>query len=124
MLIRVLVADDNDTLRSVIVRVLKEDADLRVVGEATTFAQTVELTTALKPDVLLLDLLMPDENAFSPGDLKLQLLHGAGCILAMSIWNGDDARARADSLGAKALLDKGRLLPDLIPSIKLFCPLR
>jgi DNA-binding NarL/FixJ family response regulator len=65
MSLKVLVADDNKVVRSSIVRILKQNPDVEVVGEAINYAQTMELTAALKPDVLLLDLLMPDEGDFT-----------------------------------------------------------
>jgi DNA-binding NarL/FixJ family response regulator len=98
----------------------KDNSDYEVVGEAASFAQTLELTAALKPDVLLLDLLMPDESDFPPEEVKQHLLHNAGCILAISIWNDAEERTRADSLGAKLLLDKAQLFSELTRSIKLF----
>jgi len=105
MPIKVLIADDSETMRSAIVRVLKDNSDYEVISEAASVAQTLELTAALKPDVLLLDLLMPDESDFPPEEIKQHLLHNAGCILAISIWNDPEARTRADSLGTKLLLD-------------------
>jgi DNA-binding NarL/FixJ family response regulator len=92
-----------------------------VVGQASTFAQTVELTAALKPDIILLDLRMPDEKSFSPDELKLKLLREAGCIVAISIWNNHEAKAQASRFGAKVLLDKANLFAELIPAIKYFC---
>jgi DNA-binding NarL/FixJ family response regulator len=107
-------------MRSAIVRMLKENSDYEVVGEAVNFAQTLVMTAALKPDVLLLDLLMPDEKDFSPEEMKQHLLHNTGCVLAISIWNDPEAQTRADSLGAKLLLDKAQLFSELTRSIKLF----
>jgi DNA-binding NarL/FixJ family response regulator len=79
--IKVLVADDSGAMRGAIVRLLEEDSALQVVGEARSFAQTVELTAALKPDIILLDLRMQDEKSFSPDVLKVQLLVGQGASL-------------------------------------------
>jgi DNA-binding NarL/FixJ family response regulator len=121
MPLKVLVADDNEVVRSSIVRILKENPDVEVVGESINYAQTLELSTALKPDVLLLDLLMPDEGAYSPEEIKQHLLHNTACILAISVWNNDDARQRAENLGAKALLDKANLYGDLNRWIKALC---
>jgi chemotaxis response regulator CheB len=117
----VLVADDSAAMRGAIVRLLKDDSALEIVGEACNFAQTVELTTAVKPDIILLDLRMPDEKSFSPDALKVQLLRGAGCIIAISIWNDNEAKAQASRFGAKVLLDKSKLFTELIPAIKYFC---
>jgi len=108
--IRVLIADDTEAVRSAIVRVLKDNPDYEVVGEAANFAQTLMMTAALKPDVLLLDLLMPDEKDFSAEEMKRHVLHNTG----------RKQRHRADSLGAKLLIDKVQLFSELTRSIKLF----
>ena len=52
---------------------------------------------------------MPDENSFSSAEMKQHLLHNTSCILAISVWNNDDARQRVENLCAKALLDKTNL---------------
>ena len=82
MPIKVLVADDNEIVRSALVRMLEADADLAVIGEAATFAETLELVDGLKPDIVLLDLHMPDEKNYLTGSVKLKVLENAGCILA------------------------------------------
>jgi two-component system, NarL family, response regulator NreC len=121
MSIKVVVADDNAVIRSAIIRMLKSDTDLEVTGEASTFRGTLELVDSLKPDIVLLDLHMPDERDYSPGNVKLEVLLKAGCILAISVWNDDEAKALAEQFGAKALIDKAHLFSELIPAIKLFC---
>jgi DNA-binding NarL/FixJ family response regulator len=106
MPLRLLVADNNDVVRSSIMRILKGNPDVEVVGQAISYAQTMELAATLKPDVLLLDLLMPDEGAFSQEDVKQHLLHNTSCVLAISVWNDDDAKKRAENMGVKACLTK------------------
>jgi DNA-binding NarL/FixJ family response regulator len=122
MYIKVLLADDSDCMRPAIARVLKEEPLIELVGEATSFAETLQLAAALKPDVLLLDLHMSDEREYPPELVKSQILLHAKCILTMSLWKDDDAKALAESFGAKVLLDKTNLYSELIPAIKHFCP--
>lgn len=121
MSIKVLLADDSDIIRGAILKVLSEEPTLEVVGETSSFAETIELTAALKPDVLLLDLHMPDEDEYPPEFVKSQILQHNVCILAISVWNDDKATALADSFGAKAFLDKTSLYSTLIPAIKEHC---
>jgi two-component system nitrate/nitrite response regulator NarL len=59
--IRVLVADDDPLVRSAVTTLLTQDPDLQVVGEADDGQKTVELVRRLHPDVLLLDLNMPQK---------------------------------------------------------------
>jgi DNA-binding NarL/FixJ family response regulator len=121
MPIKVLLADNSDVVRSVIKRLLVEDPDLHLVGEAASFAEILELTAALKPDIVLLDLHMSDEREYPPQTVKTKLLKSTECILAISIWDDADANALAQSLGARALLDKTNLYSTLIPAVKKFC---
>src|ERR1700685_3722749 len=107
-------------MRSIIARTLNEDPSLSVVGEAGSFAEALSYAAALKPDIVVLDLLMPDESQFTSQSIKSGLLQ-AGCVLAISIWNDDEAQFRAKSYGARKLLDKSNLAAELIPTIKLFC---
>jgi DNA-binding NarL/FixJ family response regulator len=116
MPIRVLLIDDTDIMRSAIARTLKEEPSLELVGEGASFAESVELCSALKPDVLVLDLHMPDEEQYPPELVKSQIKEI--CIVAISVWNDEKARALADRLGAKAFLDKTTLYTTLIPAIK------
>ena len=121
MPIRVLIADDSDVMRATIASTLKADSDLEVVGEAASFAEALERAGILNPDIVLLDLHMPDEERYSPEIVKGPLLQNCGCILALCVWNDGDAIALAKNIGAVALLDKADLFSNLISSIKLYC---
>ena len=121
MAIRVLIADDNEAMRSAIARTLEADPALEVVGEAASFAETLERAGTLNPDIVLLDLHMADESRYLPQIVKEPLLKNSGCVLAISVWNDEDAKALAKQLGAVALLDKAHLFSNLISSIKMYC---
>lgn len=57
---RVLIADDDDLMRAGLVELLSVDASLEIVGEAATGRQAVERARVLAPDVVLMDVRMPD----------------------------------------------------------------
>ena len=122
MSIKVLLVDGSDVMRSAIRRLLKNELGIEVIGTATSFAETIALTAALKPDVLLMDPHMPDEREYTPKLVKSQIRLHTRCIVAISLWNDDDAKALAKSFGAHVLLDKMKLYSELIPAIKRFCP--
>lgn len=121
MAIRVLIADDNEAMRYAIARTLEADTALEVVGEAASFAETLERAGSLNPDIVLRDLHMEDESRYLPQIVKEPLLKNSGCVLAISVWNDEDAKALAKQLGAVALLDKAHLFSNLISSIKMYC---
>ena len=121
MSIKVLLADDSEMMRTAIVRVLNEESGITVIGEAASFAETLQLTATLQPDVLLLDLHMRDEREHPPELVKSIISQHVACILAISVRNDEEAKALADSLGARVLLDKTKLFSELIPAIKQFC---
>ena len=122
MPIKVLLADDNDVMRRAIVKILDEEPNTELVGEAKGFAETIRLANALKPDVLLMDLHMSDEREYSPESVKVQLSMHAGCVVAISVWNDEEAKALAKRFGARVLLDKVNLYSELISAIKENCP--
>jgi DNA-binding NarL/FixJ family response regulator len=124
MSIRVLLADDSDIMRKAILGALAEDPSIERVGEATSFALTIELTASLKPDIVLMDLHMPDEHAFPPELVRAKISAHAACVLAISVWNDNKARALAERLGAKLLLDKANLYSTLLPAIRNNCKLK
>jgi two-component system, NarL family, nitrate/nitrite response regulator NarL len=118
--ITVLLADDASIMRKAVLSFLQSEPNIKVVGVAENFSQTIELATALKPDIVLLDLHMRDDYAFAPAFVKSKLLLCGSRVLAMSLTSGEDdeeSRALAESLGAETLLDKSRFGDELIPAI-------
>ena len=61
--ITVLLADDSFVVRKAIRRLLDSECEIEIIGESADFAQTIELTTHLKPQVVLMDLHMPDASS-------------------------------------------------------------
>jgi|SRR5450432_2664684 DNA-binding NarL/FixJ family response regulator len=117
MPISLLLADDSDTVRTAIKRILQTEPEIELVGEAEAFPQTLALCSALKPNVVLLDLHMPGP-AFEAHYVKSSLLSCAKLVLAMCAWDDDESRALATKYGAVTLLDKAQLASKLIPAIK------
>lgn len=59
-MIRVLVVEDSPTARVLLVGLLEENPDIQVVGQATDGHQALEMASRLRPDVITMDMLMPD----------------------------------------------------------------
>jgi two-component system response regulator NreC len=112
---KVLIADDSEVMRTAIRRTLEEARNIDVVGEASSFADTMQKIADLKPDVLLLDLHLPEKRDFTPALVKSQLCTVR--TVAVSFSNDSDSKALAESYGAVTLLDKMALYTQMVPAI-------
>lgn len=112
----VVIADDHDLIRKVVVRLLAADPDIQVLEQASSFAQTLELASKLNPHVIILDLHMKDEESMTVTQFKSGL--NGSRLLAISLWNDDETKALAKAFGADVLLDKSNLAAELIPAIR------
>jgi DNA-binding NarL/FixJ family response regulator len=119
MCVKVFLADDADVMRKAIRSLLSNREDISVVGEASNFLETVKKTSELHPDLIILDLNMPDRSHIAPSDAK-RLLNGAK-VLAITLGT-ENLDELLDSVGAVRLLDKGELANELIPAILDLAP--
>jgi chemotaxis response regulator CheB len=113
---KVLISDDSDIMRSAIRSRLEDDPSIEIVGEAASFAETIDILSGCEPDVVVLDLSLPDKEQFSP-DLVKSVLRSVTTV-AVSLADDEAAHALARSYGAVTLLDKINLYTNLIPAIQ------
>jgi DNA-binding NarL/FixJ family response regulator len=84
--IRVILADDHPIVRNGIRHLLEKVVDIEVLGEASTGGEALSLVQEMKPDILLLDMEMPDLNGREVA-AKLQQLGSPVKILALSAYD-------------------------------------
>jgi DNA-binding NarL/FixJ family response regulator len=120
MCVKVFLADDAAVMRKAIRSLLSDREDISVVGEASNFLETIQKTTELYPDLIILDLNMLDRNHIAPSEAK-RLLNGAK-VLAITLGTEDFNEELLDSVGAVRLLDKAELANELIPAILELAP--
>ena len=118
MCVNVFVADDASVMRKAIRSLLSDREDILVVGEASNFRETIQKTSQLHPDLIILDLNMPDRNHVPLSEAK-KLLNGTK-VLAMTLGTDDRTEDVLKSIGAIRLLDKMELAHELIPAILEF----
>ena len=112
---RVLVVDDDARVRRGLRAVIERSADLVVAGEAATVSQALDLDLALRPDVVVVDVLLPHAD---DGVRLVAALRGRGRpVIAISV--RASLRRRALAVGANVFLHKdGLLVDDLIDDIR------
>ena len=104
--IRVVIADDHAVLRESLTALLHSKKIFEVCGSASNGAETVQVVERCSPDVLVLDLLMPDSDGFE----VLRSLERSGRKVASVVLTGSENRAdyvQAVRLGARGLVLKG-----------------
>jgi len=97
--VRVIVADDNQQLREMIVQYLAQQEGLEIVGAAANGAEALALTKEKEPDVLVCDMIMPQMDGFSVLE-RLRGMNHAPAVIALTALGRDDFIARAINLGA------------------------
>lgn len=116
MTIKVLVADDHEVVRCGIRRMVA-DTDIEIVAEATTGEQAVQLALEYRPDVVLLDVRMPDGDGLNTlGRIKLECPDLP--ILILSSYDNPTYVARAVALGAAGYLMKTTPKEELLARIQ------
>lgn len=104
--IRVLVCDDAPGFRALLRYTLEEDPDLVVVGEACDGQAGLDAITALRPDVVLLDISMPRLEGLDAIGAMLER-SPASRIVALSGFAAEDMADAALARGAHAYVEKG-----------------
>jgi DNA-binding NarL/FixJ family response regulator len=113
-MIRLLICDDYEPLRAMLAVACGTDGDIEVVGEAAGGREAIEQARALQPDVILLDISMPDVGGLEVLPELLTVAPRARTVVISGL--GDGFAGRASALGAVAFLDK-RAQPEEIRQV-------
>jgi len=116
MSISVLLADDHVVVRRGLRALLESEPGIVVVGEAAGGVEALEMTTRLDPDVLVLDLIMPD----MPGlDVlpRLRAINARTRIVVLSMHSGDAYVVAALNAGAVGYVVKDASASDLVQAV-------
>lgn len=114
--IRILIADDHTLMRVGLKTMLRYQPDMTVVGEATNGAEAVALAKELKPDVIIMDLMMPE---LSGADATRQILESDpnSKIVILTSFEASVDMARALKYGARGAQVKEGPAEDLVAAI-------
>lgn len=115
--IRILIADDHAVVREGTRRVLEQEPDMEVVGEAGDGEEAVNLATSLKPDVVIMDISMPKMDG-----IEATRLIKAACpsisVLALSAYDDDQFVFSLLEAGAAGYLLKSVRSRELLDAIR------
>jgi DNA-binding NarL/FixJ family response regulator len=115
--IRIAIADDHPVVREGLAAMLETQPDLEVVGQAETGSEAVTLVASREPDVLLLDLEMPELDGVG----VLRRLREAGSrtrVIVFTVFDTDDRIIAAVEAGAAGYLLKGAPRAEVFAAVR------
>jgi two-component system, NarL family, invasion response regulator UvrY len=116
-MIRLGIAEDHTIVRWALREALGKDSDIEVVGDAGTAAETLEMIQKVRPDVLLLDLSLPDKSGFDV--LNEMRESDTAPLVVVLTWHTEPSyAARAIAAGAHGYLNKSVTPEDLLSAIR------
>ncbi len=117
-LIRILVADDHPVVRDGLIAMLGTQPDFEVVGEASTGVETVERTRALRPDIVLIDLAMPEMDGVE-AIRQLRTAAPQTQAIVLTAFDSDERIVGALQAGAQGYLLKGAPRGEIFNAIRV-----
>lgn len=115
--IRVVLADDHSMVRSGLKAVLSSAADIEVVGEAANGKEAVGLTQRLNPDVVIMDLTMPELDGI--GATKEIVAANGSRVLVLTMHAEEDYLVPLLEAGASGYLVKSAADRDLVDAVRM-----
>jgi len=114
---RLLIVDDHDLMRQSTQVMLEGEPDLEVVGEAINGRHALELCRQLRPDVVLMDVRMPEMDGLTATQaIKKEM--PAISVLMVSAYESEDYRREAASVGAAGYILKDAERHQLLEAVR------
>jgi len=113
---RILISDDGDSVRNIIGLFL-EHAGFEVCGEAADGVEAIEQAKKLKPDLIVLDLVMPRMNGAEAASVLSQTMPDVPIVL-LTLYQNVLGSALAAAVGIRAVLDKTEGLDKLVACVR------
>jgi DNA-binding NarL/FixJ family response regulator len=115
--ISVLLVDDHELIRQGLRRAFERDGDFEVAGEAGSLADARRLLTLLSPDVMILDVRLPDGNGLE-ACRKVRADNAEIGIVILTMYAGDDQLFEALEAGASAFVPKNAPSEDVVAAAR------
>ncbi|MFF2703037.1 response regulator [Streptomyces cyaneofuscatus] len=117
--VRVVVADDEEMVRTALRAILDAEEGIEVVGEAATGAEAVSVVRALRPDVVLMDVRMPEIDGIRATEQILATLEDPPRIVVVTTFENDAYVYDALHAGAAGFLLKRSAAEELVQAVRL-----
>jgi DNA-binding NarL/FixJ family response regulator len=115
-LIRVILADDHSVVRAGLKTVLGSTKDIAVVSEASSGREAIALAERYRPDVVVMDLVMPDIDGL---DATQQIVRsGSARVLVLTMHTGNEHLAAALAAGASGYVVKNAAERELVDAVR------
>ena len=115
--IRILVADDHFIVRMGLIALVSTEQDMEVVGEAVDGAQALDLCAKCNPDLVLMDLRMPNRDGIQ-ATTEIRSRFPNARVLILTTFDGDEDIHRALQAGADGYVLKDATGEELIPALR------
>ena len=116
-MIRVLVADDHPAFRRGLELMLADVDDVELVGQAESGARVLELAAELAPDVVLMDLRMPELDGIA-ATRRITRMDPAPAVVVLTMFEDDDSVFAAMRAGARGYLLKGAEQEEIVRAVR------
>ncbi|HLO29786.1 MAG TPA: response regulator transcription factor [Anaerolineales bacterium] len=116
-MIRVLIAEDHLMVRAGIRALLEKAGDIHVMGEASNGQESIEMTELLKPDVLIMDIMMPRLNGIQAAE-RIHEMKLPTQILLLSMYSDEGFVHQALQCGVKGYVLKSSVSDELLWAVR------
>ncbi len=118
--IRILLADDHEIMREGLCALLRKDSDMEVLGQANDGRIAVEMARKLSPDVVIMDVGMPNLNGID-ATRQMRSEHPGIKVMALSTHSGRSMVAKMLKAGAAGYMLKESAFTELLNGIRAIC---
>jgi NarL family two-component system response regulator LiaR len=114
---RILLADDHPLLREALSQVFSSEKDMEIVGEANNGEEAVNMTSRLKPDILVMDIMMPKFDGLE-ASRQIKKVAPNTAILILTAYDDDNYVLGLLEAGAAGYLMKSARGQDLVEAVR------
>jgi DNA-binding NarL/FixJ family response regulator len=115
--IKVLIVDNLAHVRQSLKTLLRLTKDIKIVGEAANGLEAVQMAERFRPDIVIMDLKMPEMDGFE-ATRQIKSRYLAGGVIVLTLYGSQHNRERAANAGADAFIEKDAAVDTLEKKIR------